>query len=97
MSPTKLQSNYQNAQQEIFFHHPARVKVPRITGKRHVESSPQMGLVVEERHSSERVGSSSRGVSGVVSCSSARTRRRDHRSAKSFSRASTAAVLPRCL
>jgi hypothetical protein len=23
-SPTKLQSNYRNAQQEVFFHHPAR-------------------------------------------------------------------------
>jgi hypothetical protein len=24
LAPTKLQSNYQNAQQEIFFHHPVR-------------------------------------------------------------------------
>ena len=26
MAPTQLQSNYRNAQQEVFFHHPARPK-----------------------------------------------------------------------
>ena len=41
-SPTKLQSNYRNAQQESFFHHPASAKLPEVS------KSPHMPVAASE-------------------------------------------------